>query len=390
MKRKIDWLKCFTKSMSYVLVALVASAVTFALSRPQYSKLVELETLINTKFIGSFDGEAVQDAAARAMVDSLSDRWSYYLTQEEYTAQKQSVNNTYVGVGITVAQREDGTGLDILEVMSGSSAWEKGVLPGDILVEAQDQSVAGWNPGQVKSLIGGQDGKQVSITVLRGEERKVFLLECREVKVAVASGRLLNNNVGLVRVENFHTDCGKEVIAVIEDLQEQGASALIFDVRNNPGGYVREMLKVLDYLLPEGVLFREEDYEGNQFAEHSDSSCVELPMAVLVNGDSYSAAEFFAACLQEYDYATVVGEQTCGKGYYQNTIPLSDGTAVNLSIGKYFTPNGVSLTETGGVTPDVIASVDEETAEKIYAQTIADTEDPQLQAAVQAVGKTQG
>ena len=143
-------------------------------------------------------------------------------------------------------------------------------------------------------------------------------------------------------------------------------------------------MEVLDYLLPDGPLFRSENYLGNVTVDESDADCLELPMAVLVNGESYSAAEFFAAALREYEAAVVVGQQTTGKGYFQNTFQLSDGSAVGLSIGRYTTPNGVSLADVG-ITPDVVVEVDEETAFGIYADTLPSHEDPQVRAAVEAL-----
>ena len=158
---------------------------------------------------------------------------------------------------------------------------------------------------------------------------------------------------------------------------------MIFDVRFNPGGYKDEMVKVLDYLLPEGVLFRSERYDGLTWEDKSDAKCKNMPMAVLMNTESYSAAEFFAAALNEYDYAVTVGQATTGKGYFQNTITLSDGSAVNLSVGKYYTPNGVSLAEEGGIQPEVLVDIDQQTMAKIYAKTLPDEEDAQLQAAIE-------
>jgi carboxyl-terminal processing protease len=162
--------------------------------------------------------------------------------------------------------------------------------------------------------------------------------------------------------------------------------ALIFDVRYNGGGYADEMVDLLNYLLPEGDLFRTINYLGNEAVDKSDASCVEVPMAVLVNGSSYSAAEFFAAALREYEWATVVGEKTSGKGHFQVTFPLSDGSAVGLSIGKYFTPKGICL-EGVGIEPDVSVAVDQETAAAIYAGTLDPMEDPQILAAIEALKK---
>ena len=161
----------------------------------------------------------------------------------------------------------------------------------------------------------------------------------------------------------------------------QGAKALLFDVRFNGGGYKDEMVKILDKLLPEGVLFQSEDYAGKKETDTSDEACIELPMAVLVNHDSYSAAEFFAAALQEYGWAEVVGEKTCGKGNFQTGFQLSDGSLLNISIGKYYTPQGRSLTDLG-VTPDVEIEYDDETYAKLYYSQLEDADDTQLQAAL--------
>ena len=152
-------------------------------------------------------------------------------------------------------------------------------------------------------------------------------------------------------------------------------------MRFDGGGYKDEMVKILDKLLPEGVLFQSEDYAGKKQTDTSDAACIELPMVVLVNRDSYSAAEFFAAALQEYDWAKVVGEKTCGKGNFQTGFQLSDGSLLNISIGKYYTPQGRSLTDIG-VTPDVELEYDDDTYAKLYYGQLSDEEDTQLQEAI--------
>ncbi|MBQ8359548.1 MAG: S41 family peptidase [Oscillospiraceae bacterium] len=381
----MKWKKWIGKALSYVLVAMAASVVTLLLWGRQDSKLAELERVIDRHFIGQADMEKAKDAAASAMVQALGDRWSYYISAEDFAAYQENKDNAYVGIGVTIAVREDGTGIDILEVTSGGAAHTAGVLPGDILVAVDGQSILEMDYEQAKNLIRGEEGTELTVTVLRDGAENVFTLTRQIIHTVVAAGEMLDGNIGLVQINNFNSNCAKETLAVVKSMQEQGAQKLIFDVRNNPGGYVSEMLEVLDYLLPEGVLFRQEDYRGNQYTESSDAACLDLPMAVLVNGNSYSAAEFFAAALSEYDWATVVGEQTTGKGYYQNTLQLSDGSAVNLSTGKYTTPNGVNLTEVGGLTPDVTVAVDDEMAALIYADAVDAAEDPQIQAAVAAL-----
>lgn len=378
MKKKI------LLTLSHILVAALAAAVTLAVAVPklEVSKLEELESLILERFIGESDRVAMEDAAADAMVASLGDRWSYYIPADEYQDYLEQMANAFVGVGITIQVTEDSDGLLIVAVTQGGPAEEAGLLVGDVLVAVEETRIAGMSTGEVKNLVRGEEGTWVNLTVARDGREETIPVERRTIQVAVATYTMLEKNVGLVRIANFDTRCAEETISAIEALLEQGAQALIFDVRGNPGGYASELVKILDYLLPEGDLFRTVDYAGREHTDTSDESCLELPMAVLVNGDSYSAAEFFAAALREYDWAVIVGQKTCGKGYFQNTLPLSDGSAVGLSVGKYFTPNGVSLADVG-VTPDRVVEVDEQTRWKIYYGTLPIEEDIQLETALE-------
>lgn len=373
------------RTLSYVLVAAVASAVTFFLFGRPASKLDQLESLLQEKFIGEIDQTAMEDAAADAMVQALGDRWSYYIPADEYASYKERKRNEYVGIGVTISVREDGTGFDILQVEPDGSAKEAGVLPGDILTEVDGQLVSELGTNGARELIQGKAGTEVSVGILRNGEKMTFRLKRKVIDIAVATGQMLDNNVGYVTIANFNDKCCEETVAAVEQLLEQGAQALIFDVRNNGGGYLSELIDLLDYLLPEGVIFREVDYTGREKEEKSDADCVEIPMAVMVNSGSYSAAEFFAAALEEYDWAIVAGDPTSGKGYYQNTYTLNDGSAVGVSIGKYFTPNGVSLQEVGGLVPEVLVELDEQTSALLSSGALAPEEDPQLQAAIRAL-----
>ena len=384
MNWRENWKKILLKTASYVLVAALASAGTMLLFG-QNTKLVELERVIRYRFVGEVDTAAMDDAAAEAMVKSLGDRWSYYISAEDYAAYEDRKTNTYVGIGITILKREDGTGFDILAVQKGSSAEKAGVLPGDILIDAEGQSLADADPNAPASIIKGEEGTKVTIAVLRDGERLVFEMKRIRVDSQVAYGELLEDGTGYIRINNFNNHCADETLEVLEQLLEQGAERLVFDVRNNPGGYVMEMNRILDYLLPEGDLFRSVSSDGKEEVDTSDAACLVMPMAVLVDSGSYSAAEFFAAALQEYDWAVVAGEPTTGKSYFQNTFRFNDGSAVGLSVGQYYTPKGVSLQDVGGLTPDVVVEVDEFTRLRIDYQSLPITEDPQFLAAVEAM-----
>ena len=369
------------KFLSYVLVAVAASFLTLYLSAPEYSKLEQLEDLILTRFIGEAEAEELEDAAADAMVSATKDRWSYYIPAGEMESYMEQMENAYVGVGITIQQEEE-TGYRIMEVTKGGPAEEAGLKPGDLLVKAGDTDLRELDVNEVRSLVKGAEGTFVSLTVLRQEEELTFSVERRTVMTIVAEGEMLSGDVGLVTIENFDSRCAEETIAAIEDLIAQGAEKLIFDVRNNPGGYAEELIQVLDYLLPEGEVFHNLDYTGKEHIDYSDEKHLDLPMAVLVNSESYSAAEFFAAALKEYEAAVIVGEQTCGKGYFQTTIHLNDGSAVALSIGKYFTPKGENLQDVGLI-PDKVVDVDDDTFWEIYYGNLPKEADPQVQAALE-------
>lgn len=370
---------------SYVLVAALATMITLTMvGMNPPSKLVWLETLIEERFIGEADTEAMEDAAAAAMVKATGDRWSYYISAKDYDTHREQEENAYVGVGITIQQQGDDSGFLIVMVTDGSPAKEAGIEVNDLLIGVEDQDVRGMTTDEVGMLVKGEEGTKVSLTVLRKGENLTLSVERRRIEQPVAKGELLENGIGLVRVYNFDARCADETIAAIEQLRAEGARKLIFDVRNNPGGFADELVKLLDYLLPEGDLFRSVSFDGTEKVDTSDEKYLDMPMAVLVNGNSYSAAEFFAAALQEYEAAVVVGEPTVGKGYYQQTIPLGDGSAVALSTGKYFTPKGNSLAGKG-ITPTVRVDVDEETAAAIYYGTSKPAEDPQLQAAIKAL-----
>ncbi len=376
--------KILLQILSYILVAAAAVVITLAVEMKigEFGKLEQLEALLLNCYINGADKTKLEDAAAHAMVGALGDRWSYYIPADQYAAYQEQKKNAYVGIGVTIRETENGYHID--QVTEGGPAEKAGLLAGDMIVAVDGTNVVGMPVDEGKTLVQGKKGTTVDITVKRAEEEHTFTVKRDTVKTKVASGEMLEDNIGLVTIKNFNTNCYAESKAAVEDLIEKGAVALIFDVRYNGGGYADEMVDLLNYLLPKGDLFRTIDYLGNESVDKSDESCVEMPMAVLVNGSSYSAAEFFAAALREYDWATVVGEKTSGKGHYQVTYPLSDGSAVGLSIGKYFTPKGQCL-EGVGLEPDVPVAVDQETAAAIYAGTLDPMEDPQILAAIEAL-----
>ena len=349
-------------------------------------KVEEILKLIDTYYVDDYSTEKLGDYLANATVSSIGDRWSYYISAEEYDSYMEQSNNAYVGIGVTIEEDEETGLLRIVSVTHNSPAELAGLLIDDLIAAVEGESVTELGMKGAQQRVRGEEGTDVTITIERDGERFDVTITRRIIETEVVVYELLDSGDGYIKINNFDSHCARDTIAAIEDLMGQGAKTLIFDLRFNPGGYKHELVEVLDYLLPEGPLFRSVDYKGREEVDYSEESFLDIPMAVLINEDSYSAAEFFAAALQEYDAAVIVGAQTCGKANYQQTFRLSDGSAIAISTGHYQTPNGVALAGVG-VTPDLPVSVDEETYLAIYYEKLDKAEDAQLQAAITALAE---
>ena len=346
-------------------------------------KLAEAADIIRENYIGEYEESELTDRAIDAMVASLNDRWSYYMTAEEVAAYEMSSRNSYGGIGIVVQDSEDNVAR-VLKVYEHSPAGAAGVFPGSLFLAVNGQDVSGMDKDSVVDLVRSAIAQgQVVLRFLcpDGAERE-YSLTPGDVYTEPVRFQALPSGLGYVRVENFEGRSAESAIAAVESLRARQVPGIIFDVRENPGGQLSELLKLLDYILPEGKLFISRNIDGSEDIDYSQPSCVELPMVVLINEDSYSAAEFFAAALREYDWAELVGAQTSGKGYAQITVPMTDGSAIHISHIAYFTPKGVCLAGVG-LTPDLIVELGEEERTLLYYDMLPLEEDPQLAAAEQ-------
>lgn len=369
--------------LSYVLVAALACGATlfFVSVSTDYNKLEDLENLILTSFAGDADKTKIEDAAADAMVNAMGDRWSYYIPAAELPSFLENSENAYVGIGVTVQATDDNSGLMVIAVQPGGPAEEAGVQVGDVIIQVDGESAQDRTVTEISAMIKGEEGTVVSITVLRSGEGITMTVARKRMETTVASSKLLNEHVGLVTIQNFDERCADETIAAIKALLNQGADMLLFDVRNNPGGYVDELTKILDYLLPEGNLIRTIGTDGSDETVTSDADCVKVPMAVLVNENTYSAAELFAVDLSEYGVARIFGQKTSGKGFFQQVFQFFDGSAAGISVGRYYTSQGNNL-EGIGLTPDEEIKLDDESEALLYNGMLEPENDAQLQAAL--------
>ena len=336
-------------------------------------RYIEIEKIIDDNYIGDADYNELYNAAAAAMVKSIGDKWSYFMNAEEYEAYKLSSSNEYSGIGVSVKVNSSGE-FEVFSVEESSPAANAGIAVGDIITAIDGENVSDKTLEDVSLLIRSKVNKDFPITLESGGDTKTVTVACEIIYKNPVSSRLLDGNIGYIKISNFEAGSSENTKKAIEQLLQTGATSFIFDVRNNPGGLLTELVDLLDYILPEGDLFISVDKSGKETVQTSDKVSLKNKMIVLVNGNSYSAAEFFAAALQEYNWATVVGEQTTGKARSQITLELSDGSAVHISTHKYLTPNRVDLAEAGGVTPDIAVAQDDEKTDK------------QLETAINALG----
>lgn len=317
------------------------------------SKLDLLRRLAEAEYVGQVDWDTVTDSACRGIIDALDDRWSYYMTAGEYADYQQRASNIASGIGVTVTARDEG-GFVIVTVANGSPAEAAGVEPGQVIVSLGGQDVTAMDAAQLRELIMSQPGSFELGLLDAGGEALSVTVHADTFYSSPVSFEMLEGDVGYIRIANFEEGAAENALSALETLQEQGMRELVFDVRSNPGGRLSELIDLLDRLLPEGDVFISVGRDGEEEIYSSDAECIELPMAVLINEKTYSAAEFFAAALSEYDRAAVIGAPSTGKGRSQVTFELSDGSAVHLSTRRYLTPKRVDLSEQGGLTPDIV------------------------------------
>ena len=331
-------------------------------------KFGQILSIVDRIYIGEADTDALSETAFDSIIAGLGDRWSYFMSKEEYEQYQQVQSNRYTGIGVTL--QRDEKGWRIVSIASESPASKAGMMADTYLIEVNGVDVSQKESAEIGAMMRENPDDITVVTEDEAGNRQSYSLAIEEVYSNPVSYEMLENNVGYIRLDNFDETCAEQGIAAVDALLEQGAAGLIFDVRNNGGGYVPEMCDLLDRLLPEGEIFVFVDHEGNETVTSSDEIYVELPMAVLVNEHSYSAAEFFAAALQEADTATVVGMPTTGKNRSQSNWILIDGSAVHISSKRYLTPDRVDLTEQGGLTPDITVEYGENDAQLAAAQEI--------------------
>lgn len=313
-------------------------------------RYIEIKNLVDKEFIDEVDRNSMGDNAAAAMISGLGDKWSYYMSPNEYKAFQLSSTGEYAGIGVAIL-KEDGGGFEVISVNMDSPAARAGLTAGMVITSIDGIDLRDKTLDQARTLIRSRLNTKFTLGLERGDPIEV---DCSSVYQSSVHYRLEKTMAGYVQILNFEAGTAQDAIDAIEDLLNQGASALVIDLRGNPGGLATEVADFLNYLLPSGTLFIQRDKDGHEDVTTSDGMCIQLPMAVLINGDTYAEAEVCAAVIKEYQWATILGEPTTGKTRTQETIALSDGSAIRLSTGTYLTGSRLDISTAGGVTPEYI------------------------------------
>lgn len=319
------------------------------------TKLELLDELVDNYYMGEKDGDALREGLYKGYIDGLGDPYSVYYDEEETKDMMESFSGEYSGIGAVLTQDRDTGVVTIVQVYPGSPAEEAGIRADDILYRVADEDITGLDLTAVVSRIKGDEGTEVGLTLLRGDtaEEVVVTAVRRKIEVMTVSHEMKEGGIGYIRITEFDKVTSEQYQTALEDLESQGLNGLVVDLRSNPGGNLDVVVEILDLMLPEGTVVSMEEKSGEKTVHTSDEGHqFQKPLAVLMNGNSASAAEIYAAAIQDYDAGEIVGTQSYGKGVVQQIFDLKDGSSVKLTIAEYFPPSGRSINGIG-ITPDV-------------------------------------
>lgn len=350
-----------------------------------YDKLAAVDAAFRSLYIGEIDDTELTDSIIAGYIAGTGDKYASYMNTEAYEEFMASQRGEGQGIGVLVIQNDTYNVMEVISVMPDSGALEAGIEPGDLIIGIDGEDATQMGYYNAIAAIKGENDTTVKLTVLRDEQTLKFEVLRGDVETITVMSHMVDgtDHVGYVKILQFTSVTPNQFKEAIAQLQDMGATKFIFDVRYNPGGELNSIISILDYLLPEGPIIRIVDGEGNEEIEYSDADCLDAPIAVLVNGNTASAAELFSCALKDYNKATLVGTTTYGKGTMQTVVPLADNSAFSVSYRMYNPPYSDNY-EGIGITPDIEVELDEALANKnIYK--ITDAEDNQLQAALSAL-----
>ncbi|HCT64409.1 MAG TPA: hypothetical protein DIC60_03915 [Lachnospiraceae bacterium] len=371
--------------MSFAILNMAAVAID-AKDPQNFSmdeKINYISQLLNKHYVDNVDNDALMDGIYYGMVDSIGDPYTTYLSSEQVKSFMESTEGSFCGIGVNIISDEKTGTITVISPIAGTPAETAGILPGDVIRKVNGTSIIGMDSSEAISMIKGAEGTEVKITVYRQSQDKEIDLNITRSAIEVPSvaGEMLADDIAYIKLSGFKNNTYDQFIEEYNKMMSSGAKGLVLDVRNNPGGVLSIVEKIADKLVPEGTLVYTIDKNGERVDYTSDSECVKVPLCILVNGNSASASEILAGAVQDTGTGTLVGTQTFGKGLVQNIYPVPDGSAVKVTIQKYYTPRGVCI-QGEGITPDYVVNLPEELEKTLV---IKHEDDTQLQKAIDIV-----
>lgn len=349
-------------------------------------KLNYLEELIDEEYLDEKDESSLREGLYAGLLAGLKDPYSIYYTAEQYKELNTSNEGSYVGIG-AVLQKDDTGGAKIIQLYEGGPGEQAGLKKGDVIKAVDGADVTDKETSDIASMVRDSEKASVTLTIQRENEEKTrdVKVEIRDVEIQTVSHEMLSGDTGYIRISEFSEVTSEQYKKAFADLKDQGMKKLVVDLRDNPGGLLTAVCGVLRQILPEGLIVYTEDKNGKREEETCDGkNKLDMPLAVLVNGNSASASEIFAGAVKDYGIGTIVGITTYGKGVVQTIQPLTDGSAVKITIAKYFTPKGNDINKKG-ITPDVEAELSGDITDWTE---LTHKEDTQLQTALKEIGQS--
>ena len=373
--------------VAWCLSALLACGAGFWIGRSgsgQDKKLAEITSLIHNNDYQDVSQEQIEEGVLHGAVLALGDPYSAYMNVEEKQSYNESLEGAYVGIGVLTTFNSDWQAV-IAQVYNNSPAQKAGLQKGDIFVAVDGQKINTTSTKDLQEVTGkirGEAGTSVEITIERNGQEMSFTVQREEVHITYVTSRMLANNIGYIKIDEFSGSALEEYQQAVAQLQEQGMQAMILDLRDNPGGFVDYAVEIADELLPQATIISVRDKNGNEKQYTSDSKSMDFPMAVLVNQNSASASEILTVALKENQRAAIIGEKTYGKGIIQSHFNLSWGGYLKLTTASYYSPDGNAIHEVG-VMPDIEVSLPEEIQND--PSLLTDETDTQLQKAIEVL-----
>ena len=373
--------------VAWCLSALLACGAGFWIGRSgsgQDKKLAEITSLIQNNYYQDVSQEQIEEGVLHGAVLALGDPYSAYMNVEEKQSYNESLEGAYVGIGVLTTFNSDWQAV-IAQVYNNSPAQKAGLQKGDIFVAVDGQKINTTSTKDLQEVTGkirGEAGTSVEITIERNGQEMSFTVQREEVHITYVTSRMLANNIGYIKIDEFSGSALEEYQQAVAQLQEQGMQAMILDLRDNPGGFVDYAVEIADELLHQATIISVRDKNGNEKQYTSDSKSMDFPMAVLVNQNSASASEILTVALKENQRAAIIGEKTYGKGIIQSHFNLSWGGYLKLTTASYYSPDGNAIHEVG-VMPDIEVSLPEEIQND--PSLLTDETDTQLQKAIEVL-----